>query len=100
MSNIGGGDGDEGERPVIQLYQLVMREEDTQLQQKKGCCERCLFWVEFNENTNSEPEGECHRLPPQVTATGTVRDQHYGCSWPITGAADWCGEFEEAVRMN
>jgi hypothetical protein len=100
MSNIGGGDGDSGERPVIQLYQLVMREEDTQLQQKKGCCERCLFWVEFNENTNSEPEGECHRLPPQVTATGTVREQHYGCSWPITGAADWCGEFDEAVRMN
>jgi hypothetical protein len=100
MSNIGGGDGGEGERPVIQLYQLVMREEDTQLQQKKGCCERCLFWVEFNENTNSEPEGECHRLPPQVTATGTVKDQHYGCSWPITGASDWCGEFEEAVRMN
>ena len=100
MGNIGGGDGDEGERPVIQLYQLVMREEDTQMQQKKGCCERCLFWVEFNENTNSEPEGECHRLPPQVTATGTVRDQHYGCSWPITGASDWCGEFEEAVRMN
>ena len=100
MSGVGDGDGDSGERPVIQLYQLVMREEDTQLQQKKGCCERCLFWVEFNENTNSEPEGECHRLPPQVTATGTVRDQHYGCSWPITGAADWCGEFEEAVRMN
>lgn len=100
MSNIGGGDGDEGERPVIQLYQLVMQEQDGEKPLKNATCERCLFWVEFKENTESEPEGECHRLPPQVTATGTVRDQHYGCSWPITAASDWCGEFEEAVRMN
>ena len=100
MSDSDENDGDSGERPVIQLYQLVMQEQGDADRVKKGCCERCLFWVGFNENTNSEPEGECHRLPPQVTATGTVKDQHYGCSWPITGASDWCGEFEEAVRMN
>ena len=93
-------DGDSSERPVIQLYQLVMQEQESGERVKKGCCERCLFWVGFNENEENEQEGECHRLPPQVAATGSTKDPFISCSWPITGASDWCGEFDEAVRMN
>jgi hypothetical protein len=56
--------------------------------------------VGFNENEENEQEGECHRLPPQVSATGSSKEPFISCSWPITGASDWCGEFDEAVRMN
>jgi len=100
MSNIGDGDGDEGERPVIQLYQLVMQEQDAEKPLKNASCERCVFWVRFKENGDSEVEGECRRLPPQVMATGSVKEQFVMCQWPVTGEQDWCGEFSEAVRMN
>lgn len=100
MSGIGGHDDDEGERPVIQLYQLVMQEQEPEQPLKNASCERCLFWVRFKENGDSEVEGECRRLPPQVMATGSVKEQFVMCQWPVTAEHDWCGEFSEAVRMN
>lgn len=45
-------------------------------------CNKCHWWCFINSVT-----GHCKRTPP----TAHFEDGHY---WPVTGRADWCGEFK------
>ncbi len=45
-----------------------------------ACC-RCQWW-----EATSSIIGKCKRLPPAAH----FESGHY---WPLTGRADWCGEF-------
>ena len=47
-------------------------------------CMRCTWWEPFNSAA-----GHCKRMPP-------VRpDDDAEGAWPMTGRADWCGEYLE-----
>lgn len=59
--------------------------EETQLPPKPGpACSRCHWWDGINSVV-----GKCKRMPPAA---------HFddGRYWPITGRADWCGEFKQS----
>jgi hypothetical protein len=45
-------------------------------------CMCCVWWQFMNSVT-----GHCKRMPPARTEEGEGR-------WPVTGRADWCGEFK------
>lgn len=56
-------------------------------------CGQCRFWDPFDD-----AEGECRRHSPaailygmQASRNDSAADFH--AAWPVTGAADWCGEF-------
>lgn len=51
-----------------------------------SACGRCMFW----DGTRTVA-GRCKRMPPAA---------HFesGHFWPITGRADWCGEFRESAQ--
>jgi len=47
-------------------------------------CSRCRFWSRVDES-----DGECRRREPTlVWAFGDLTS-----AWPITDAAEWCGEW-------
>lgn len=49
-------------------------------------CENCRWWAKRSEHGNCRT-GECRRHAPMFTAA--LRSH-----WCVTGAADWCGEFQ------
>lgn len=51
-----------------------------------ACGNRCYFWEPVNSVV-----GQCHRMPPVADLDGM--DGHF---WPLTGRADWCGEYRPA----
>lgn len=54
---------------------------------RPACC-RCNWWSFLNSVT-----GQCRRMPPAAH----FDDGHY---WPITGRADWCGEFKTTFAVS
>ncbi len=82
-------------------------------------CNRCRFWLENTRHRDPNDEnwgfGVCRRDTPKVVdcmVQALMPKLSYGqqedpeldtvsmstCSmWPATGAADWCGRFEEGA---
>ena len=49
-------------------------------------CSKCLHWFKI-----AADGGACRRYPPQLNLSpGTMLGS---AMWPLTGAADWCGEY-------
>lgn len=48
-------------------------------------CLRCIWWLKRNSVC-----GQCRRMPPVRTEDGEG-------FWPMTGRADWCGEFQRSA---
>ena len=51
---------------------------------QKRACLRCIWWLARNSVV-----GQCRRMPP------TRPDGEAAGFWPMTGRADWCGEYLE-----
>lgn len=49
---------------------------------QERACMFCAWWQFMNSVT-----GQCKRMPP-------VRTEEGERFWPVTGRADWCGEFK------
>lgn len=53
------------------------------------CCKVCVFAFLSVGNYR------CHRYPPRDLGNVPLSLLGFSQSWPIVGAADWCGEFKE-----
>ena len=49
-------------------------------------CATCRFW-----RPGADGRGECRRRAPLPTLDDR---KHYVAVWPVTRAADWCGEHQ------
>ena len=65
-----------------------MRLKYSEAMNQPRACMRCAWWEPFNSAA-----GHCKRMPPV-----RVDDDAEG-AWPMTGRADWCGEYLE-VNMD
>mgnify|MGYP000570677826 FL=1 len=52
--------------------------------EQKRACMRCIWWLARNSVV-----GQCRRMPPARP------DGEAAGFWPMTGRADWCGEYRE-----
>ena len=76
---------------------------------QKERCERCRYWENLDRRHSIEPPnldrrrraptaaaddetGICRRFPPSFTGTASAIPAR-ARGFPITVAADWCGEF-------
>lgn len=51
-------------------------------------CENCNYW-----NAKASAEGECRRHAPQTIAFTVDDSTKFESRFPVTKAADWCGDF-------
>ena len=58
-------------------------------------CGTCRFWDDTRELAD---EGVCRRHAPQATVTPDDDEHGFNLfpSWPLTLAAEWCGEYQPA----
>ncbi|CAM3001488.1 hypothetical protein [Rariglobus hedericola] len=54
-------------------------------------CKSCTYW-EAKTNTL----GECRRHAPQTIAFNVDDDVKFESRFPVTKAADWCGDYSKA----
>lgn len=53
-------------------------------------CSSCKHW----SNQASADKGECRRHAPQTLVFTIDAETKFESRFPVTKAADWCGEFE------
>ena len=51
-------------------------------------CETCTYW-----QAKADTTGECRRHAPQTIAFTVDDDVRFESRFPLTKAADWCGDF-------
>lgn len=52
-------------------------------------CQSCTYW-----QPKSDATGECRRHAPQTIAFTVDEDVRFESRFPVTQAADWCGDYE------
>lgn len=59
---------------------------------KSVACESCTYWKK------ASADGECRRHAPQTIAFTVDSDVKFESRFPVTQAADWCGDYEAKSR--
>ena len=57
-----------------------------------GVCQDCHYWRISSDDV--EDKGYCHRFPPVMNPQVQMMYPYPRASFPMTAAADFCGEFE------
>jgi len=55
-------------------------------------CVTCRYWRNLGRDKVGDLEGYCRRRAPQAWMGPDNRSERP--QWPLTGADDWCGEWE------
>ena len=56
---------------------------------KAVACESCTYW----KSVEAKAAGECRRHAPQTIAFTVDADVKFESRFPVTKAADWCGDY-------
>jgi hypothetical protein len=57
-------------------------------------CNKCIWW-EFNKSNF----GFCRKNAPRPTPVKADRNDEFQLVWPSTGLDDWCGNFEQRIKL-
>jgi hypothetical protein len=60
------------------------------------CC-RCQWWVQIEDDAESEGYGRCYRMPPipfKSMKGNTPKEVAVSCTFPVTSYDTFCGEFK------
>ena len=66
-----------------------MTKKPKEISDMKPTCGGCRFWDEVTEVGDEERYGNCRRYPPTMLQF----DESPYPVWPLTAAAEWCGEL-------
>ena len=58
-------------------------------------CVNCRYWLGLESY-----RGSCHRCAPRPMVAERIRStMEFSAQWPITGAEDWCGDFQPTAQL-
>ena len=58
-------------------------------------CVNCRYWLGLGNY-----RGSCHRKAPSPKVAENIRSTtEFKAQWPITGAEDWCGDFDPTAQL-